>query len=184
MGMVVFDWLLDGDDMPVEVFVDVVNHAGQRRGLTTPGRAGDQKQAARPPAQGRNDSRQADLVEAQQFRRDQAEHHRYVPLLAENRCTEAAGVAEGKTKVRPSDLLELLLVLFRRNALHQGHGVVRLEHLRVQRPQSPADPQHRRPIHHQVEVRTAHLDARFQQPINVKPGFFGHSRINLFRQNL
>ena len=41
------DRVLDRDDVDLAVVVDVVDHAGERRGLARAGRAGDQDQAAR-----------------------------------------------------------------------------------------------------------------------------------------
>ena len=39
------DWILDGEDVTLEVVVDVVDHRGQGGGLTGAGRSGDQDQA-------------------------------------------------------------------------------------------------------------------------------------------
>ena len=61
-----------------------------------------------------------------------------LPLLLEDRDAEPGHVAEGKAEVGPAHLLQLLLAPLRRDALHQRHGVFRLQNLRLQPHQRPS----------------------------------------------
>ena len=63
--MVILDRVLDRDDVPIEVAVDVVDHRRQRGGFARAGRPGYQEQPARAAAQSFYDGRQADLLERQ-----------------------------------------------------------------------------------------------------------------------
>ena len=57
------DRVLDRDDVDLAVVVDVVDHAGERRGLARPGRTGDEHQAARLQGERGEHGRQAEVVE-------------------------------------------------------------------------------------------------------------------------
>ena len=59
------DRLLDRDDVPGEVGVDVVDQRRQRRGLAGAGRAGDEDEAAAHVAEFLDHRRNAELLERQ-----------------------------------------------------------------------------------------------------------------------
>lgn len=108
--VVILDRVFDRDDVAVEVTVDVVQHCRQRRRLARARRPGDEEQPARTAAQRLHNRWQADLVEAQNLRRDQSQHHRDVALLAKNRDAEAALVAEREAEVGSALFLQFLLI--------------------------------------------------------------------------
>ena len=72
-----------------------------------------------------------------------------------------------KPEVRTALLLQFLLVAFWGDTLHQCSGVIRFQHFCVQRAETPRNTQHRRPSYGQVQIGTAHLNTRLQQPIDI-----------------
>ncbi len=133
--VVVLDRILDGDDVLVEIQVDVIDHRRQRGGLARAGRAGHQEHAARPPAQAPHDGGQADLFKGEDPAGNQSQDHGDETLLLEDRHAEPAGIAVGKTEVRAAFLLQFLLAALRRDGLHQADRVIGLQDLGFQRPQ-------------------------------------------------
>ena len=87
---------------------------------------------------------QAELLERQELVRDPPQHHADVAALLEDGDAEPGQLAEGEAEVGAAHLLQLLLAALGRDALHQRHGVVRLEDLGLQRPHVAVEPEHRR----------------------------------------
>ena len=78
MIVVVLDRVLDRDQVPVEVRVDVIDHRRQRGGLARSGGSGDDEEPPWPPDQFLADGRQADLFEGQELVGDQTQRDRDV----------------------------------------------------------------------------------------------------------
>ena len=97
-----------GSSIVTMCIVDVIDHRGERGGLATARRAGDEQETARPVDQVDDRRRKADLLEAQEAVRDEPAHHRVDALLAEGRDTEAGLVLIGEAEVGAADLAELL----------------------------------------------------------------------------
>ena len=74
----------------------------------------------------------ADLLERQELARDPPEHHADGALLLEDGDAEADAVGEFDGEVGPALFLQLLLAAVGRDRLHQGGGVVGVEHLGVE----------------------------------------------------
>ena len=66
-----FDRLLDRDDVPGKIFVNVINQGRQRRRLARARRPSHQDEAAAQMTELFDDGRNAELLEAGDFRRDQ-----------------------------------------------------------------------------------------------------------------
>ncbi len=79
---------------------------------------------------------------------------------------EPGHLAEGEPEVGPADLLQLLLAALRRDALHQGRGVRRLQDLRRQRSHVAVQPEHRLAADGQVQVAGLLGDRRLQQLVD------------------
>ncbi|GBD36555.1 hypothetical protein HRbin36_01680 [bacterium HR36] len=135
--MVVFDWVFDGDDVAVVVFIEPVDHAGQTGRLAGTGRAGHQQQTARSHDQSPNRLRHTDLFKGQELARNAPQHDTDAATLFEHRDAKAALVAIREPKVRAPALLELLLAPVRGDSLHQRLRIVRFQHFRFQ-PFEPA----------------------------------------------
>ncbi len=107
--------------------------------------------------------RRAKLLEVQQLVGNLPQHHAHVALLLEDRNAEPGQVAEGEAEVGAADLLQLLLAPLRRDALHQRHGVVRLEDLGFQPLQVAVQPHDRRLADGDVQVAGLAVNDRLQQ---------------------
>ena len=97
--VVILDRVFHGDDVPIEVLVDVVDHRRQRGRLAGPGRPGHQEDSARSAADLLGHFRQADLLEGKDLVGDLAEHDRTEALLLENRHAEPRLFAVGEPEV-------------------------------------------------------------------------------------
>ncbi len=106
---------------------------------------------------------QPQLLGRQLVRGDLPQHHRDVATLLENRDAEASLVAKGEPKVRRPRLLQLPLAALRRDALHQRHGVLRLQHLGLQLAQPAVQAKHRRLADRDVNIAGPLLHAGHQQ---------------------
>ena len=176
VGVVVFDGIFDGDDVLVEVLIDVVDHRRQRGGLSRAGRSGDQEHAARAATQAGDDGRQADLLERQQLRRDQPQRDGDVAFLLKDGRSKAAGLAELKAEVRAALFLQLLLAAVGSDGSHELDGVFGIEDLGFQRAQAAVQPQRRRAPHVQVQVAGAFLDAGLEETVDKDVVGHGGSR--------
>ena len=153
--------------MPVEVFVDVVDHRRQRRRLARTGRPGDQENPARAAADLLGHLRQADLLERQNFVGDSPQHQRAISLLLENRHAEARFFAVGKPEVARTGLFIFLLNALGRDRLHERNGVFRLQHLCLKLAQMPMHAQSRRLANGEMKVRRTAADGGFQKTIDL-----------------
>ena len=161
--VVELDGVLDRDNVMVEVLVDIVDHRRQGRGLARSRRPGHQHQSARPRAEFGQHGRRPQLVEGQELGRNQPQHHPNATLLFEDRHAEPAYVAEGETEVAAAHLLQFLLAPLRRDALHQRHAVLRLQHLCLEADQVAVDANHRRLTHGYVQIAPLAIDDRLEQ---------------------
>ncbi len=117
MRVEIFDRVLDSDDVPVVIFVDEVDHAGEAGGLSGAGRPGDQEEASRPNDQPTNGLGHADLLKGEKLVRDAPENHADESLLLEDGDAEAA-IAEGDGEVGTAHFLQFLLAAIRSDRLH------------------------------------------------------------------
>ena len=127
VGMVVLDGVFQRDDVVVHVLVDVGDHAGQSRRLTTSGRPGHQHQAAWPSNHLGDDCRRPQLLERQELVGNPPQHHGDGALLLEDGDTKACLASESKPEVGATHLLQFLLVTLRTDTLHQGNRVFRFQ---------------------------------------------------------
>ena len=164
--MVEFDRVFDRDDVMVAVLVQIVDAGGQRRRLAGTGRPGHEHQPSRAVEQLLQGRRRPQLLHAQQIDGNLPQHHPRVAPLLEDRDAEPGLVAEGEAEVGPPLLLQFLLAPFRRDALHQRNGVLRLEHLGFELHEPAVKAQNRRLPHGDVQVAGATVDHREQQFID------------------
>ena len=120
--------------------------------MPEPGRPGHQDQAPRPLDQLFDDRRQAELLEGEKLVGNSPQHQPHVAALLEDGDPEPGHIAEREPEVGPPHFLKLLLAPLRRDALHERHGVGRLEHLGRQRTHVTMKPQHRLTTDGQVQV--------------------------------
>ena len=102
------DGVLDRHDVDLAVVVDVVDHAGQRRGLAGAGRAGDQDQAAGLHRERGEHRRHAEVVERDGADADAAEDQTGRATGAERVDAEPSDARDRVREVGLVGLLELL----------------------------------------------------------------------------
>ena len=164
--VVILDRVFQRDDVPVVVLVDEVDHAGQAGRLAGAGRPGDQQQAARPGDEPPDGLGHADLLEGQELARNAPQHHADVAALLEDGDAEAVAVGELDGEVGAALLLKLLLAAVGRDALHQGGGVVLVQHLGVEPAHTAVVADDRRLPDGDVQVARLELDDRGQQLVD------------------
>ena len=118
---------------------------------------------ARPLDQLFHHGRQTKLLEGEKLVGNSPEHQAHVAALLENRHAEPGHLAEREPEVGTPHLLKLLLTPLRRDALHERHGVGRLQHLRRQRPHVTVKPQHRLAADGEVKIARLLGADRLQQ---------------------
>src|SRR5215204_3053525 len=104
------DRVFDGDDVLVSLAVDLVDHRGERRGLTGAGGACDEDEAARTVAELRDDGRQPQIVERLDLVRDGAEDRADRAALVEEVGAEARQPTHAEREVQFKRLLEAVLL--------------------------------------------------------------------------
>jgi hypothetical protein len=161
------DRVLDREDVVGAVAVDLVDHRGERRRLTRPGRAGDEDEAARLHRELGQRARQVQLLERLQLLGDDAERRPERLALEVDVDAEASEAGNG---VRGVDLpldLELLLLLGREDAVEQLLRVLGGQHRSAfEALELTADADRGRCPHRQVEVRGAARDHRLEEVVD------------------
>ena len=99
--VVELDRILDRDDVVVDVLVDVVHQAGQRRALARTRRPGHQEQPAGPQHQLGHHVRQPQLLRRQHVVGNLPQHHRDLAALLEDRDAEPGLSPKAKPKSVP-----------------------------------------------------------------------------------
>ena len=102
----------------------------------------------------------------QQLGRNLPQHHGDVAALLEDRDAEPGQLAKGEAKVRPAHGLQLLLAAVGRDALHQRHGVGRLEHLGLELHHVAVVTDHGRLADGDVQIARALPDHGMQQLVD------------------
>jgi len=164
--VVELDGIFDGDDMMVDVVVDVIDGGGQGGRLARPRRPRHQDQTAGAHDQLLQDRRRPQLLEVQQPVGDLAQGHGNAAALLEDRHAEACHIAEGKAEVRPAHLLEFPLAPLGRDTLHQRRRVFGLEDLGFEPYQVAVHPNDRWLSDRNVQVTRLPLDHRVQQLVD------------------
>ena len=144
--------IFNRDNVVRLIFIDVVDHAGQRRTLSRSGGSGHQKQPARAPTQILTDAWQTEFVHRQQITGNQSQHHGYMPLLLEDRDAEPGSLTKRKTEVGTTNFLQLILPTIWGNTLHQRNGVLRLENFGLHLAQAPIEAQHGGLSHRDMQI--------------------------------
>src|SRR5216683_3081472 len=81
MCVEILNRVFDGDDVPVVILVDEIDHAGEAGRLAGAGRAGDEHKTSGSHDQPANGLRHADLLKGKELVGDAPEHHADESLL-------------------------------------------------------------------------------------------------------
>src|SRR5712692_10141608 len=93
------DGILDRDDVPLELAVDLVDHGGEGRALARPGGARHEHQPAGPLGELRDHGRQAQLLERLHVEGNLPDHERHAAALLEAVAAESGEVLDPKGEV-------------------------------------------------------------------------------------
>ena len=161
------DRVLDGEDVGVDVLVDVVAHGSQRRRFARPGRTGAQNQAARTGRQLGKYARRGQLLQRQHFRRNCPEGDGGAALLVERIDAKAGEIGNAEGKVAFEHFLVGFALRVAHDVVHHGMHVLVLHRRQVDPPDVAMDPNHWRQSRRQMQIRRLVLDRKCEQFGNV-----------------
>ena len=167
MGVVILDGILNRDDVTILVLVDPVDHRSEGRGLTGTGRTRHQDKPARTAQEVLNHRRQAELLEREDCRGNEAQDHAEHAFTAVDVDAETGLLVERETEVTAAIALEALDLLGGRNGAHQGLSILARERGAFNRDHTTTDAETRRPADVQVQVGSAILNHGFQELVNL-----------------
>ena len=167
VGVVILDGVLDCDDVTILVLVDPVDHRSEGRGLTGTGRTRHENEPARTAQEVLNHRRQAELLEREDRRGNEAQDHAEHAFTAVDVDAETSLLVERETEVTAAVALEALDLLGGRNGAHQRLGILVRERGAFNRDHTATDAETRRPADVQVQVGSAILDHGFQELVNL-----------------
>ena len=124
MHVVILNRIFHGHNVLLKICIHIVNHGGNGGCLSATSWTRDQKKSAGTLDQLARNFRQTDLLKSEKSIWNKSKHHGHECFLAKHADSEARRFAETKSKVGSTHLLKLSLIFFRRNGLHQRHGVV------------------------------------------------------------
>ena len=162
MVVVEFDGVLDRDDVHGALFVDDVDHRGERGGLAGTGRAGHEDHAAGTVEQVLDARREADLVKRHHLVRDLAQHGADAAFLLERADAETRAVAERETEVGAAVLGELLEVARGGDRFDQRFRILRRKHREVELGHFTVEADHGCDADFEVQVAASFCDDEIQ----------------------
>src|SRR5882762_5666267 len=130
-----FDGVLDGDHVLFAFAVNLVQHGGERGGLTGARRPGDEDKPAWLVAQALYNERQPESVKALDFPRNCTENGAYGSPLIEDVAAEARQVFQSEGKVQFQILFEAMFLGVRQNAISKRLGIRCRERRHVEGPE-------------------------------------------------
>jgi hypothetical protein len=152
------DRVLDGEDVAILVFVQVVNHRCQRGRFSGTGRAGDQHQAARTHREIGEDPRRVQVFQAQDLGWNRAQHGRSAAPLVVGVDAEARQPRDFKGKVDLQHFLVLLALAVVHDVVHHAVHILVLERRQVDAAHVAVHADHWRQPGRQVQVGGLVLD--------------------------
>jgi hypothetical protein len=153
-----FDRVLDGQDVAVVVFVDVIDHRRQRRRLARTGRPGDQHDAARVLGNFLEDFRAVQLFQRQHLGRNGPEDGGGAALLVEGIDPETRQVGNLEGEVALQRFFVNLALAVVHDVVHHAVHVLVLHRRQVDAAHVAVHPDHRRQAGRQVKVGGLVLD--------------------------
>ena len=163
VGVEELDRVLDRDDVEGPLAVDLVDHRRERRRLARARGTRDEHEAARLVAEPLDDRRDAELLESEDLVRDLPEDRRDRAPLHEDVPAEPGQALDPEGEVELERLLEPVLLDVGQDRvaelLRLGDGQRGV----VQGLDVAVDPDHRRRVRRDVQVRAAALDESLQK---------------------
>jgi hypothetical protein len=151
------DWVLDGEDVAFLAGVDVVDHRGERGGLTGAGFTRDQNQAVVDVAKIHHRLGKLQFLSGARFRGDGAEHRAHAVQLAHDVDSKSGHTRNAVGEVGSVLGLETLHRQFRHDFVQGGLDHLGRERLRHQRLEFPVLADAGRVAGDEVQVRAVPL---------------------------
>jgi hypothetical protein len=126
--VVVFDRILDGDDVPRIASIDLPDERGGGRGLARSGRAADQHQATRERRENTDVVREVKIRQPRDSQRQRADRSRRASALAVEIHPEPSQGANGKRKIDHCAAMIGVLQPRRHERHHRGLDILGAEH--------------------------------------------------------
>src|SRR5688500_19672512 len=99
-----FDRIFDGENMPLETIVDVIDHSRERRRFTGARGSGNQYESFVLFTELFEDRRHAQFFEAHDFRRDRSKNRAFTFALQKDIDTKSRDLAELRSEEHTSEL--------------------------------------------------------------------------------
>ena len=122
------DWIFDGEDMPLPLAIDLVDHRREGGGLPRARRAGDEHEAARLLRELGDDGGETQVGERLDVERNLAQHDGDAAALLEAVAAEAREVLDAEREVELVLHLETLLLVLREHRVGELQRVLGLHH--------------------------------------------------------
>jgi hypothetical protein len=159
-----FDWctnsigILDGEDVAIRIFIDMIDHRRQGGRLARAGRPGDQHDASRIIGDVLEDLRAVEFFERQHLRRNRPEYGPGAAILDEGVDPETRQIGNLEREIAFPRVLVLLALNVAHDVVHHGVHVLVLHRRQVDPPHVAVDPDDRWQARRQVEVGGLVLD--------------------------
>ncbi|MNE75816.1 hypothetical protein D3C80_1720090 [compost metagenome] len=137
------DGILDGEDVVVEVVVDVIDHGRQGGGLARTGRARDQHQAAGKLRYLAKHLRRPQIFQGQDCARYGTKHGARAPRLLEGVDPEARHAGHLEGEVHLEILLQLLALVVVHDVVDEGVYFTVIQGGQIDLANLPINPDHR-----------------------------------------
>ena len=162
--------ILDRQNVPVQIVVDVVDHRRQRGRLARAGRAGHQYQTARSARKIGEYAGRLQLFERQHARRNRSQHRGGAAILVECIDAEARQPRQVERKIGLQIFVVLLALRIVHDVVDHAVHVFVLERRQVDAAHVAVNADHRRQPRRQMQVRRLVFDGKCEQFRNIHGG--------------
>ncbi len=181
-----FDRIFDRQNMIRLILIDVVDHRGQRRRFTRPGRSGDEHDTARMHRNVLENRWRAQIVERQYFRRNRTKHSGRTAVLIEGVDAKTCQLRYLKREIGLQKLFVVLALLVIHDVVHHAIDVFVGQRRHIDTLDVAIDANHWRHSTRQVQVRGVVLYRERQELGNVdghNGPFFSNSGLTITRRS-
>ena len=123
------DRIFDGDDVPLPLAVDLVDHRGEGRRFSRAGGTGDENEAARLLGHLGDGTGESELIEGLDRERNLPDDHRHAAALLEAVAAKAGQVLNAEGEIELVLGLEPLLLVLGEDRVRQLEGVLGRHHV-------------------------------------------------------
>jgi len=158
-----FDRIFDRKDVAVVVFVDEIDHGGQRRRFTRTSRAGHQHQASRILGNFLEHARRIEFFQRQHLGRNGPEYSARATLLIEGVNPETGQIGNFERKVTLESIFVNLALPVIHDVVHHVMHVFMFKRRQINAANIAMNPNHRRQTRRKMQIGCFVLDCKSQQ---------------------